>query len=321
MADADRALLLGQQRHGGRELRDPGLRRGHHAQQLDGRHDPVARRGVLADDHVAALLAAQAGPRHQHRREDVLVADGGPDDPAARGLDRVPGARRWTAPRPRGCPRPARRARAARARGCRAPGRRRRGCPRRRPPRTGRHRRRGRTRRAAPAARTASAREAGAVAPQSRLMLSPSGASWITVTRAPVARRISGATSNAAPFAVSSTTCSPAASTAPASPLAVGHVAGEQRCGVHGPADPVRRHAGQLVRPQDGGLQVVLDVVVELEAAGVEDLEPVVLGRVVRRRDHDPGRELAGPRRGTRGPAWARCRPGARRRPCSSRRR
>ena len=69
----------------------------------------------------------------------------------------------------------------------------------------------------APAALTASASEAGAVAPLARLMLSPSGASWITVTRAPVARRMSGATRYAAPLAVSSTTCRRDASTVPAS--------------------------------------------------------------------------------------------------------
>ena len=70
----------------------------------------------------------------------------------------------------------------------------------------------------APCSRTAAISDSGWVAPQSRLMLSPSGSSWMTVTRAPVARRISGPTRYAAPFAVSSTTWSPPASTAPARP-------------------------------------------------------------------------------------------------------
>ena len=52
----------------------------HDPQQLERGDDPVARGGVLADDHVAALLAAEAGARDQHRGEDVLVADRRPDD-------------------------------------------------------------------------------------------------------------------------------------------------------------------------------------------------------------------------------------------------
>ena len=38
---------------------------------------------------MAALLAAEAGPRHLHPLEDVLVADGRPDDLAAGRLDAV----------------------------------------------------------------------------------------------------------------------------------------------------------------------------------------------------------------------------------------
>ena len=44
---------------------------------------------VLADDDVAALLAAEARTGHEHRGEDVLVADRRADDPAARLLHRV----------------------------------------------------------------------------------------------------------------------------------------------------------------------------------------------------------------------------------------
>ena len=45
----------------------------------------------------------------------------------------------------------------------------------------------------------------------------------------------------------------------------------------------------ELVRPPDQLLQLVLDGVIELQAVGVEHLEAVVLGRVVRSRHHDPG--------------------------------
>ena len=51
----------------------------------------------------------------------------------------------------------------------------------------------------------------------------------------------------------------------------------------------------ELLGPPDQLLELVLDRVVELEAVTVEDLEPVVVGRVVRGGDHDPGRELAVP--------------------------
>ena len=68
------------------------------------------------------------------------------------------------------------------------------------------------------------------------------------------------------------------------------------------PAGPARRRAtpelvvptaAELLGSPDERLELVLDRVVELEAVVVEDLEAVVVGRVVRRRDHDPGRELA----------------------------
>jgi hypothetical protein len=40
-------------------------------------------------------------------------------------------------------------------------------------------------------------------------------------------------------------------------------------------------------------LELVLDRIVQLEALLVEHLETVVVGRVVRRGHHDPGRKLA----------------------------
>src|SRR4029077_16436113 len=49
-----------------------------------------------------------------------------------------------------------------------------------------------------------------------------------------------------------------------------------------------------VARAPDELLELVLDVVVELETGRIEDLQPVVLGRVVRGGDHDPGGELPG---------------------------
>ena len=182
---------------------------------------------------------------------------------------------------------------AAPAPGSRAPGRRRPAVRSRRPRCTGRRRRRARSPRPRRARRTAAISVSGWVAPQSRLMLSPSGASWITVTRAPVARRISGPTRNAAPFAVSRTTCSPPPSIAAARPVRCATYRSSSASARDAAPDPRGRHARQLVGPQDQRLQLVLEVVVQLEAARVEHLEAVVLGRVVRRGDHDPGREVA----------------------------
>ena len=48
----------------------------------------------------------------------------------------------------------------------------------------------------------------------------------------------------------------------------------------------------ELLGAPDQLLELVLDGVVELEALLVEDLEAVVVCRVVRGRDHDPGREV-----------------------------
>ena len=58
----------------------------------------------------------------------------------------------------------------------------------------------------APCASTSAASDAGAVAPHARLMFDPSGPAWIVATRAPDAAKMPDATSDAAPFAQSSTT-------------------------------------------------------------------------------------------------------------------
>ena len=154
-------------------------------QHLERGDDAVAGRRVLADDHVAALLAAEAGARRPHPLEDVLVADRRAHDPAAGRLDRrlEPAVREDR--RRRGPPRRARRARAGRARGCRGAGRRR----RRRPAASTASSRSASPSRAkpmsAPRSTTAAASDAGAVAPQPTLMLTPSGALWIDLDGAP----------------------------------------------------------------------------------------------------------------------------------------
>ena len=91
-------LVLVARLHGALLLRHQWDRRGqggqrlatgaHHPQDLEGGDDPVARRRVLEDDDVAALLAAEGRAGHLHPLEDVLVADRGPDDLATGGLDR-----------------------------------------------------------------------------------------------------------------------------------------------------------------------------------------------------------------------------------------
>ncbi len=49
----------------------------------------------------------------------------------------------------------------------------------------------------------------------------------------------------------------------------------------------------ELALAPDELLELLLDGIVELEPVGIEHLEPVVVGRVVRCRDHDPGGVVA----------------------------
>jgi hypothetical protein len=63
-----------------------------------------------------------------------------------------------------------------------------------------------------------------------------------------------------------------------------------------GPTDVGVADRAELLCPPDQLLDLLLDGVVELESLPIEDLEPVVIGRVMGRRDHDPGREVAGSR-------------------------
>ena len=62
------------------------------------------------------------------------------------------------------------------------------------------------------------------------------------------------------------------------------------------PAHTGIRRAAEVVGPPDELFELVLDRIVELEAGPVEHFQPIVVGRVVGGRDHDPGRERAAPR-------------------------
>ena len=148
--------------------------------------------GVLEHDDVAGLLAAEHRARHLHALEDVLVADrrATTSPPAASTARCEPAVRQHDTTRPPGS---APRASRSSAR-----------IPSTWSPSTispvavdrdepvGVAVERETDVRAA-LATTSRASEAGAVAPQSTLMLTPSGSTWIAVDRAPVAARISAA--------------------------------------------------------------------------------------------------------------------------------
>ncbi len=133
------------------------------------------------------------------------------------------------------------------------------------------------------------------MAPHPRLILTPSGSAWMTSTAAPVARRISEPRTAPEPFAPSSTRRDAGRPDAlrerePVAPVVVDQVVADDD-----PPEAGVRRAAEVVRAPDQLLELVLDRIVELEAVAVEHLEPVVVGRVVRGRDHDPGREPAAP--------------------------
>ena len=226
----DRALLLGQQRDLGREIGDRRGRPGHDPEDLERGDDPVARRRVLEDDHVAALLAAQPGAADLHPLEDVLVADRRPDDAPAGRLDRrLEPAVAEDRHDERALGQHAARE-AVEREDARAAGRRRRPVP---AASTATQRSASPSRAnptSAPRAATSRASDAGAVAPDSTLMFTPSGSLWMTSTVAPVAARISGPAIPPDPFAQSRTIRSPPPSIAAAS------------------AEPVRRGSARAAR-------------------------------------------------------------------------
>jgi hypothetical protein len=65
---------------------------------------------------------------------------------------------------------------------------------------------------------------------------------------------------------------------------------------VHRPPELRIADAAELALAPDQRLELLLDRVVELEAVGIEHLEAVVVRRVVRGRDHDPGLVRTAPR-------------------------
>ena len=144
--------------------------------------------------------------------------------------------------------------------------------------------------RRAPCSTTARCSDSGYVEPQSSLMLRPSGSALQHVDLAHRgSRNARGASSDAAPFAQSSTTCSPA-SVRPSSALQRGArrtastvraSASKHRRGVAdaSAAGSVRASALEL------GLDRRLGLVGELAAVGADDLHAVVGPRVVARRD------------------------------------
>ena len=302
----DGPLLLGQQRDAGRELGQPGPGSRHHAQQLQGRHDPVSRRRVLTDDDVTALLAAEARPRDQHCGEDVLVADRGPDEaPAGRlhGLLQAPvrenrhheaAAVERAAGEPLERQDPEDLVPVHEAPGgidgdaaVRVPVK---GEPHVRPVRPDSVHQGRRIRRAAaavdvvPVGRVVDNGDPGAGRPQDR-RADPAGRPVRRVEDDVKAWR----------------------GHRPGQRRPMVHVPPEERHGVHGAADLRGRDAGQLVRAEHQRFQLVLEVVVKLQPGRIEDLQAVVLGGVVRGRHHDPRRERActreiGERRGRHHP-------------------
>ena len=63
---------------------------------------------------------------------------------------------------------------------------------------------------------------------------------------------------------------------------------------VNDSADTLGRGRGDLFGTPDELLELVFHILVQLQALLAEDLESVVSSGIVRRRNHDPGREVAG---------------------------
>ena len=91
------------------------------------------------------------------------------------------------------------------------------------------------------------------------------------------------------PLAPSSTMWSPRASIDAARPSRWSRYSLDGPGGVHVSPELGIADAAELALAPDERLELLLDGVVELEALGIEHLEAVVVGGVVRGRDHDPG--------------------------------
>jgi hypothetical protein len=289
---ADRPLLLRQEGNpvGERGERRPGGR--HDPQELERGDDPVPRRCVLANDDVTALLAAQAGAGDEHGGQDVLVADRRPHDAAAGRLDRVleaPVGENRDDQAPLGeipASQPLQRQdpehliavdeAALGVHGNAAisvtvecepdvgPAG---------PDERGERRRVGRPAVAVDVVAVGSVMEDGDPGP---------GRGEDRRSDA-VGRAVGDVDDD-----VETRRVSRAGQLSP-----VIHVPPEQVAGVERPAEPVRRGSRQLVGAPDQRLELILERVVELQPVPVEHLETVVLGRIVRGRDHDPRLERA----------------------------
>ena len=147
----------------------------------------------------------------------------------------------------------------------------------------------------APSAATIAASAAGAVAPQPRLMFTPSGSAKRTLTRAPVAARISPATPQPEPFAQSTSTAQvrPGAACQAQPVLAVAL----ERHGCRRWPAPSRALVGPTSSSerQMSASSSSSTSSSSFEPRAVEHLEPVVLGRVVGGRDHDARAVAQGP--------------------------
>ena len=302
------ALLLREQRDRRGELGEAAPRAAHHPQHLERGDDAVARRRVLEHDDVAALLAAEPRARDLHALEDVLVADGRPHDLAAGRLDGLLQAavrehrhhERATGQRARATSRSSARMPSTWSPSTICPAR----IDRDQPVGVA-------VEREADVGAALRRPHAPARPGRSRrswtLMLTPSGSAWMTSTVGPGRRAGSGADRAArAVRAVEDDAQAAAGIDRRRGPAGAG---GSARCRPRAstirPSSALPTPPSSSVAP-DQLLELVLDRVVELEAVAVEHLEPVVVGRVVRGRDHDPGRERARCRRGTPGPASGR---------------
>ena len=248
--------------------------------------------------------------------EDVLVADRRAHDaPAGAPRRRVRQAAVGEHADHDGRGRPARRVPGGRARARRSAGH-------RRPPRprssTTTHRSASPSRAkptSAPVSRTTPASAAGAVAPQPTLMLTPSGRSKSVSTVAPgggqdlrrdgAGRAVGAVEHDAQAGADRSGELQP-----------VGAVVLEQAAAIDLAAEALVARPGELVGAPDERLELVLDRVVQLQAALVEHLEAVVVGAgLCDAETMMPAANRPGPPGRTRGRAWAARPRGARRRP------
>ena len=147
----------------------------------------------------------------------------------------------------------------------------------------------------APRATTASASEAGSVAPAAKVDVDPVGLGVDDVDHCPGRPQDLGAQRRAGAVRTVEHQMRAGRLDASGEPEPVTQVVVDEAGADHDPPEAGVRRAAEVARAPDELFELVLDGIVELEAATVEHLEPVVVGRVVRGRDHDPGGEPATP--------------------------